>query len=117
MVKMRVFSSCKFTSNTCCHLLVIAVSGLGFGVICGAFSLVNVLADMTGPGTIGIYGDPQTFFIASGMPHFALYVYMDIFGDLYNVLCNGMFDLEYNLITCMLLCLKKVRVLREIFSV
>ncbi|KAL3842677.1 hypothetical protein ACJMK2_020666 [Sinanodonta woodiana] len=41
------------------------VSGLGFGIICGAFSLVNVLADMWGPGTIGIKGDSQYFFVAS----------------------------------------------------
>ncbi|XP_076048444.1 gamma-secretase subunit Aph-1 [Oratosquilla oratoria] len=41
------------------------VSGLGFGMISGAFSLVNVLADMTGPGTVGIEGDPQNFLIAS----------------------------------------------------
>lgn len=41
------------------------VSGLGFGVLSGAFSLVNVLADMVGPGTIGIHGDSEYFFIAS----------------------------------------------------
>lgn len=42
------------------------VSGLGFGVISGAFSLVNVLGDMTGPGTVGINGDSQYFFLVSG---------------------------------------------------
>lgn len=41
------------------------VSGLGFGIISGAFSLINVLADMAGPGTIGIYGDSKYFFLAS----------------------------------------------------
>lgn len=41
------------------------VSGLGFGIINGAFSLVNVLADMAGPGTIGIHGDSKYFFLAS----------------------------------------------------
>lgn len=43
------------------------MSGLGFGIISGAFSLVNVLADMTGPGTIGLYGDPHNFFVASAV--------------------------------------------------
>ncbi|RNA14411.1 gamma-secretase subunit Aph-1 [Brachionus plicatilis] len=43
------------------------VSGLGFGIISGAFSLVNVLGDMTGPGTVGIYGDSQYFFLVSAM--------------------------------------------------
>ena len=42
------------------------MSGLGFGIISGAFAFVNVLSDMTGPGTIGINGHSQTFFIASG---------------------------------------------------
>jgi gamma-secretase subunit APH-1 len=41
------------------------VSGLGFGLISGAFSLVNVLNDMTGPGTIGINGHTESFFIVS----------------------------------------------------
>ncbi|KAK7491459.1 hypothetical protein BaRGS_00017288 [Batillaria attramentaria] len=41
------------------------VSGLGFGILSGAFSIVNVLADMAGPGTIGIYGDSQYFFITT----------------------------------------------------
>ncbi|KAL5006652.1 hypothetical protein ScPMuIL_015458 [Solemya velum] len=41
------------------------VSGLGYGIMCGAFSLVNVLADMVGPGTIGIHGDSKYFFLAS----------------------------------------------------
>ncbi len=31
----------------------------------GAFSLVNVLADSLGPGTIGLDGQPQDFFMAS----------------------------------------------------
>jgi hypothetical protein len=41
------------------------VSGFGFGVISGAFSLVNVLGDMTGPGTVGLNGDSQMFFLVS----------------------------------------------------
>ena len=49
-----------------CILNGCAVSGFGFGVISGAFSLVNVLADMTGPGTVGIMGQSSHFFITSG---------------------------------------------------
>jgi len=48
------------------HILAY-VSGLGFGMISGAFSLVNVLADMTGPGTIGLKGDSGNFFVASAV--------------------------------------------------
>ena len=42
-------------------------SGYGFGLISGTFAIVNVLSDMTGPGTIGIFGHSQDFFIASGL--------------------------------------------------
>ena len=42
------------------------MAGLGSGVMSGAFSMVNVLADMYGPGTIGIHGDSHNFFLASG---------------------------------------------------
>ena len=41
-------------------------SGYGFGLISGTFAIVNVLSDMTGPGTIGIFGHSQDFFIATG---------------------------------------------------
>ena len=33
--------------------------GLGFGLMSGAFSLMNVLADALGPGTVGLDGRPQ----------------------------------------------------------
>lgn len=47
--------------------LMAYVSGFGFGVISAAFSLVNVLADMTGPGTVGIYGESPQFFVTSAL--------------------------------------------------
>ena len=47
-------------------IFLISVSGLGFGIVSGAFSLINVLADMVGPGTIGIHGDSKYFFLVSG---------------------------------------------------
>lgn len=43
------------------------VSGLGFGIISGTFSLVNVLADATGPGTVGLHGDSNLFFLTSSL--------------------------------------------------
>ncbi len=33
----------------------------------GAFSLVNVLADSLGPGTVGFHGEPQNFFMISAI--------------------------------------------------
>ena len=42
------------------------VSGLGFGMMSGLFAMVNVLADITGPGTIGLYGDYKDFLVVTG---------------------------------------------------
>ncbi|KAH8349264.1 hypothetical protein KR067_010048 [Drosophila pandora] len=46
------------------HILAY-VSGLGFGIISGMFALVNVLADMSGPGTMGLKSGTEIFFITS----------------------------------------------------
>ncbi|XP_039485842.1 gamma-secretase subunit Aph-1 [Drosophila santomea] len=46
------------------HILAY-VSGLGFGIISGMFALVNVLADMSGPGTMGLKGGTEMFFVTS----------------------------------------------------
>uniref|UniRef100_A0A671MWD1 Gamma-secretase subunit APH-1 n=1 Tax=Sinocyclocheilus anshuiensis TaxID=1608454 RepID=A0A671MWD1_9TELE len=42
------------------------VAGLGFGIMSGAFSMINVLSDSLGPGTVGIFGDSQYYFITAG---------------------------------------------------
>lgn len=44
----------------------IKASGYGFGVISGTFAIANVLSDMIGPGTMGIFGHSPDFFIATG---------------------------------------------------
>ncbi|XP_059472309.1 gamma-secretase subunit Aph-1 [Neocloeon triangulifer] len=41
------------------------VSGLGFGLMSGAFSLVDVLADATGPGTMDLYDGSEYFLVIS----------------------------------------------------
>merc|ERR1711936_1458023 len=48
------------------HILAYVV-GLGFGMMSGAFSLVNVLADSVGPGTVGFNNEPQDFFMISSL--------------------------------------------------
>jgi len=48
------------------HILAYVV-GLGFGLMSGAFSLVNVLADSLGPGTLGFNGEPPNFFVVSAL--------------------------------------------------
>ncbi|XP_049649787.1 uncharacterized protein LOC126035327 isoform X1 [Accipiter gentilis] len=42
-----------------------AVGGVGFGLMSGTFSMINLLADALGPGTTGIHGDSQLYFLTS----------------------------------------------------
>lgn len=53
------------------HILAYVV-GLGFGIMSGAFSLVNVLADSVGPGTVGFQGESQNFVMVSASLGLAL---------------------------------------------
>lgn len=46
-------------------MMCFTVCGLGFGMISGIFSLVNVLSDSLGPGTIGLRGGSDMFFFVS----------------------------------------------------
>ncbi|XP_066567552.1 gamma-secretase subunit Aph-1b [Amia ocellicauda] len=48
------------------------VAGLGFGIMSGAFSMINTLSDSLGPGTVGIHGESQYFFITSAFMTLAL---------------------------------------------
>ncbi|XP_069061825.1 gamma-secretase subunit APH-1A-like [Pleurodeles waltl] len=41
------------------------VAGLGFGIMSGAFSMINILVEAIGPGTVGIYGDSNLYFLTS----------------------------------------------------
>lgn len=55
-------SSAQITENK--HILAY-VSGLGFGLMSGAFSLINVVADAVGPATMGLKQGSEMFFITS----------------------------------------------------
>ncbi|XP_072570908.1 gamma-secretase subunit Aph-1b [Paramormyrops kingsleyae] len=48
------------------------VAGLGFGIMSGAFSMINILSDSLGPGTVGIFGDSQYYFITSAFMTLAM---------------------------------------------
>lgn len=43
------------------------VSGLGFGIMSGLFSLINILAEVGGPGTMGLRGGNSAFCIVSSI--------------------------------------------------
>ena len=66
----KVQSTLESKNNMHMHFdskVISYVSGLGFGIICGIFSLVNLLSDMNGPASLGIYGDSQYFYIVSSV--------------------------------------------------
>lgn len=48
------------------HILAY-VSGLGFGIMSGAFSLINILADLVGPATMGLKGGNSSFCLVSAI--------------------------------------------------
>ncbi|XP_032621348.1 gamma-secretase subunit APH-1B isoform X1 [Chelonoidis abingdonii] len=48
------------------------VSGLGFGIMSGIFSLVNILTDSLGLGSAGIYGDSPQYFLSSAFMTLAI---------------------------------------------
>uniref|UniRef100_A0A452IFA9 Gamma-secretase subunit APH-1 n=1 Tax=Gopherus agassizii TaxID=38772 RepID=A0A452IFA9_9SAUR len=58
--------SCVFVCVLC------IVSGLGFAIMSGVFSLVNILTDSLGPGTVGIYGDSPQYFLSSAFMTLAI---------------------------------------------
>jgi anterior pharynx defective protein 1 len=45
--------------------MFVSVSGMGFGVMSGAFSLIDVLADAVGPGTMDLQGGSENFLLIS----------------------------------------------------
>ncbi|KAL4641969.1 gamma-secretase subunit Aph-1b [Arapaima gigas] len=64
------------------------VSGLGFGFMSGAFSVVNILADSLGPGTVGIHGDSQHYFISSAFMTMAIILLHMFWGVVFFEACE-----------------------------
>lgn len=64
------------------------VSGLGFGFMSGAFSVVNILSDSLGPGTVGIHGDPQHYFISSAFMTLAIILLHMFWGVVFFEACE-----------------------------
>lgn len=63
--KMNVPNTNKEVSSN--KQVVPLVSGLGFGAISGCFSLVNILAELAGPGTVGLVGGSEYFSLISSV--------------------------------------------------
>lgn len=55
------YNNCSKKSFFC--IRVISAAGLGYGLVSGAFATVNIYRDLNGPGTVGIEGDSQYFFL------------------------------------------------------
>ncbi|XP_032871740.1 gamma-secretase subunit APH-1A-like [Amblyraja radiata] len=64
------------------------VSGLAFGVISGAFSVINVLSDSLGPGVVGIHGGSPYFFLTSAFFTMALVLLHTFWGVVFFDACE-----------------------------
>lgn len=64
------------------------VSGLAFGVISGAFSVINVLSDSLGPGVVGIRGGSPYFFLTSAFLTMALVLLHTFWGVIFFDACE-----------------------------
>ncbi|XP_051979237.1 gamma-secretase subunit Aph-1b [Xyrauchen texanus] len=64
------------------------VSGLGFGFMSGAFSVVNILSDSLGPGTVGIHGDSQHYFLSSAFMTLAIILLHMFWGVVFFEACE-----------------------------
>uniref|UniRef100_A0A8U7N7T8 Gamma-secretase subunit APH-1 n=1 Tax=Corvus moneduloides TaxID=1196302 RepID=A0A8U7N7T8_CORMO len=65
-----------------------SMSGLSFGIISGIFSIVNILADSSGPGTVGIHGDSPYYFITSAFLTMALVLLHTFWGVIFFDACE-----------------------------
>lgn len=81
----RVAQDSTITDNK--HTLAY-VAGLGFGVMSGAFALVNILADTTGPGTMGLLGGSQTFFVTSAAQTLCMILLHTCWGVIFFEACD-----------------------------
>ncbi|XP_020557052.1 gamma-secretase subunit Aph-1b isoform X2 [Oryzias latipes] len=84
------------------------VSGLGFGFMSGAFSVVNILADSAGPGTIGIHGDSQHYFLSSAFMTMAIILLHMFWGVVFFDACEkrcwwavGLVVIVHLLVSCL----------------
>ncbi|KAG2466749.1 TPM3 protein, partial [Polypterus senegalus] len=59
------------------------VAGLGYGIMSGAFSMINILADSLGPGTVGIHGESQYYFLTSAFMTMAITLLHTFWGVLF----------------------------------
>lgn len=64
------------------------VSGLGFGMMSGAFSGVNILAESLGPGTVGIHGDSAHYFLSSAFMTMAMVLLHTAWGVVFFQSCD-----------------------------
>ena len=79
------------------------VVGLGFGLMSGAFSLVNVLAASLGPGTLGMHGEPHNFFIVSALMTLCMILLNTVWGVIFfSSLDTG--DMIYYLEDSIIIC-------------
>ncbi|XP_050434317.1 gamma-secretase subunit Aph-1 [Adelges cooleyi] len=75
---LKRFATHSLVSNNK-HMLSY-VSGLGFGIMSGLFSLINILAEVGGPGTMGLRGGNSAFCVVSSV-FTALTIFLHVFWE------------------------------------
>ncbi|XP_058815703.1 gamma-secretase subunit Aph-1-like [Topomyia yanbarensis] len=64
------------------------VAGLGFGIISGAFSLVNILADSVGPATVGLTSGSNIFIVISAAQSLCMILLHTFWGVIFFNACD-----------------------------
>ena len=76
------------------------VSGFGFGLMAGMFSIVNILSDSVGPGNVGITGSSSSFFIYSAFLTSALI----LLHTFWNVILSEAYKKQRWLVIIVMIC-------------
>lgn len=80
--------------------IIAYVSGLGFGIMSGAFSLVNILADAIGPGTMGLKSGNEMFFLISSAISLSFILLHTFWGVIFFKACDAQNWLHIGFVTC-----------------
>ncbi|KFQ24953.1 Gamma-secretase subunit Aph-1b, partial [Mesitornis unicolor] len=67
---------------------MVYVAGVGFRLMSGAFSMINLLAEALGPSTVGIHGDSQLYFLTSAFMTMVLIFLHTFWGILFFHSCE-----------------------------
>ncbi|XP_028829177.1 gamma-secretase subunit Aph-1b [Denticeps clupeoides] len=92
------------------------VAGLGFGIMSGAFSMINILSDSLGPGTVGIFGDSQYYFITSAFMTLAITLLHTFWGVVFFEGCENSRWWVIGVVVCLHLLVSSLSLLNPLYA-